>query len=250
MRRYIITTRIAVVAGLVSAAALALAAVPGDATLLCPPGITTGPYCTNLPPTATTGHATAITTSSATLNGVSGPGVAGGDLTLYFFQYGKTTKYGAQTPTGIACPAGVTNPNQCPSAVSVSAALTGLKPGQTYHFRIVSTNVDGTSHVFYRTSGDDQTFTTLNVIKSVKVKPTTVKGGKPFTVVVTLRLTSHLNIALLLHGKVVKSFNEGIRGGTVHKAITAPKTTGGYIVRVKAIADGSTQTVDRNLKVT
>ena len=80
--------------------------------------------------------------------------------------------------------------------------------------------------------------------------PTTVKGGKPFTVVVTLRLKSHLNIALLLHGKVVKSFNEGIRSGTVHKVITAPKKKGAYTVRVRASASGGTQTVNRNLKVT
>jgi hypothetical protein len=44
--------------------------------------------------------------------------------------------------------------------VEVSAALTGLAPNTTYHFRISATNGSGTS------DGSDDTFTTLPTIKN------------------------------------------------------------------------------------
>jgi len=222
-----------VLAGLVSAAALALAAVPGEAAV---------------PPTATTGGATAITATSATLNGLAGPGVAAGPVTTYFFQYGKTTGYGAQTRPGIVtgCPSGTTNPAYCTPAVAVKATIRGLKSGQTYHFRIVSSNADGIS------TGDDETFTTLSVvlIKSVRLTPATVGAGHTFIVSVSLSTRSHVNISLLSHGTVLKSFNEGVRTGTVRQSIKAPAKKGGYTVRVKASANGANQTVNRILTVT
>jgi hypothetical protein len=93
---------------------------------------------------------------------MAGPGVKDGDVTQYFFPYGTSTMYAAQTPTGTvgACPPGTTNPQYCsvPKKQNVSASITGLAPAQTYHFRIVATNPDGT------TFGADQMFTTASVV--------------------------------------------------------------------------------------
>jgi hypothetical protein len=149
----------AIVAGLGSMAALALWAVPTEATLVCPPGVTNPAYCTNVPPIAVTKQATHVGQTNATLNGFSGPGVRNGDVTTWHFQYGTTRMYGTQTPTGTVgfCPPGTTNPLYCtvPRKQKVSITIGGLMPGTTYHYQIVSTNPDG------MTFGAHRTFTTL-----------------------------------------------------------------------------------------
>jgi formylglycine-generating enzyme required for sulfatase activity/GH43 family beta-xylosidase len=94
-------------------------------------------------PTVTTGSASAVATSSATLNGIVNPN---GSNTTYYFQYGTTTGYGSSTTS--------TSAGSGSSSVSVSASLTGLTNGTTYHYRLVATNSAGTSY------GSDKTFTT------------------------------------------------------------------------------------------
>ena len=66
--------------------------------------------------------------------------------THYYFQYGPTTSYGSVSPTE---PAG-----SGVEPVSVNAKITGLKPGTTYHYRLVAYNADGYAY------GADSTFTT------------------------------------------------------------------------------------------
>ena len=99
---------------------------------------------TSTAPDATTGDATEVTQVSAKVNGTVNPK---GRATAYTFQYGPTTSYGAQT-TPANAGAGTT-------ATPVSATLTGLAPGTTYHYRLVATNSDGQTTV-----GADRTFTT------------------------------------------------------------------------------------------
>jgi hypothetical protein len=94
------------------------------------------------PPTAATGAATGVGETSATLNGTLG---AGGSSTAYF-QYGTTTAYGASTATQSVGASGSPSP--------LAAALGGLTPGTTYHFRLVAENSGGVAY------GGDQTFTT------------------------------------------------------------------------------------------
>jgi hypothetical protein len=97
-------------------------------------------------PTASTGHATDVTTTSATLNGTVNPN---NGETVYHFEYGTSTAYGTSVPSPDA-PVGDDTANH-----AVSQKLSGLKPGTTYHFRVVASNIDGTSN------GPDETFTTL-----------------------------------------------------------------------------------------
>ncbi|MBL9144408.1 MAG: choice-of-anchor D domain-containing protein [Verrucomicrobiaceae bacterium] len=87
-----------------------------------------------------------VSSTDATLNGTVN--AVGGSATVTF-EYGLTTGYGS---TVTATPSPVTGS----SATSVSAALTGLAPGTTYHYRLTATSAGGT------TTGADQTFTTLD----------------------------------------------------------------------------------------
>lgn len=95
------------------------------------------------PPQAVTGGAIAVTGRSATLLGsVHAQGVPA----MYYFQYGQTTAYGLQTQPAEA--------GSAPSPVEVSAPVTDLTPGRTYHYRLVASNALGTGY------GEDRVFTT------------------------------------------------------------------------------------------
>jgi hypothetical protein len=88
--------------------------------------------------------ASGVTTAEATLGASINPG---GGATVYFFEYGSDSSYGSSTLSGD--PLGGDHEDH-----SVSAPLSGLQPGATYHFRVVASNFGGTSH------GPDQVFTT------------------------------------------------------------------------------------------
>jgi CSLREA domain-containing protein len=96
------------------------------------------------PPRVTTGDASAISTTAATLSGTVNPSLRAAS---YHFEFGTTASYGSSTPDAAA---GAAN-----SARPVSANLSGLAPGTTYHYRLVASNADGTA------TGSDMTFTTV-----------------------------------------------------------------------------------------
>ncbi|HEY7630807.1 MAG TPA: choice-of-anchor Q domain-containing protein, partial [Thermoleophilaceae bacterium] len=77
------------------------------------------------PPSPTTGTASAIKSKGATLGGSLIPSLRAAS---FHFEYGKTTTYGSQTPAQTA--------GGSLSAVGVTAPISGLKPGTTYHFRL------------------------------------------------------------------------------------------------------------------
>ncbi|HTA15465.1 MAG TPA: hypothetical protein VK781_11475 [Solirubrobacteraceae bacterium] len=99
------------------------------------------------PPAVTTGGAPEVSQSSAEVTGSVDPE---GIEAHYYYEYGPTTEYGQRTPALPGVDAGTGS-----SPVNAAATLVPLTPGVTYHYRLVATNADGTSH------GDDQTFTTL-----------------------------------------------------------------------------------------
>jgi len=98
-----------------------------------------------LPPVVAAADPTAVTTTSATLNGTVD---AGGVETLARFEYGPTTAYGAQTEAQFVADA---------VAEPVIAALTNLQPSTTYHFRLVAAGGGGSAQ------SADRTFTTAAV---------------------------------------------------------------------------------------
>jgi len=95
-------------------------------------------------PTATTGAATSITSTGATLNGTLN---ANYGIATVSFDYGLTTDSGK---IAIADQSPVRGGTES----AVSATVSGLTCGTTYHFWVVGTNIAGTAF------GLDQTFTT------------------------------------------------------------------------------------------
>lgn len=94
-------------------------------------------------PAATTDAATEVGGHSARLNATVNPQ---GLSTTYQFEYGTTTSYGSKAPASAkAIGSGA-------KAVSVSKAIAGLSTETTYHYRVVATNLTGT------TKGADKTF--------------------------------------------------------------------------------------------
>jgi hypothetical protein len=85
-------------------------------------------------PVVSTGNATSITPTSATLNGTVNPE---GQSTAYYFEYGTTTSYGSQTPAASA--------GSGTADVKVMPSVGSLTPNTTYHYRLVATNASGTT---------------------------------------------------------------------------------------------------------
>ncbi len=117
-------------------------------------------------PTATTGPATAVGSTTATVTGSVSPG---GQATTWSVEYGTSTSYGSTTTAKSA--------GSGSSTVSVSAALAGLRAGTTYHYRVVASNGAGTSH------GTDAVFTTTvppdvttGVASSITASTATLNG--------------------------------------------------------------------------
>ena len=134
-------------------------------------------------PTVATGTATTITQTSAKLRGTVNPQ---GSVTTYYFQYGKSTSYGAQT--------GPTTAGAGTKGVAVNADVVGLTPNTTYHFRVVATNIAGA------TVGADKTFTTPKqpLGFAVTATPNPVALGGTTTVSGTLTGTGNVGKAVQL----------------------------------------------------
>jgi Tol biopolymer transport system component len=97
-------------------------------------------YLATIAPTAATGGASDIGQTGATVSGTSSAIPAA----KYHFEYGtQAGVYGSSTPEA-----------DVPAGGSVSAALSGLAPGTTHHYRLVVVSAGGTTH------GLDRSFTT------------------------------------------------------------------------------------------
>jgi hypothetical protein len=128
-----------------------------------------GVFTTPTAPVAVTGSATGVTVSSATLNGTVDPN---GRPTTGYFEYGTSTSYGSRTPAKSAG-SGMT-------ATALWAAISSLRPGRLYHYRLVATSDAGTSR------GADRTFSTAG-------PPTVVTGPASSLTHRSARLNGSLN---------------------------------------------------------
>ncbi len=97
-------------------------------------------------PIASTGTATAIGDTDATLNGTVNPG---GTATAYRFEYGTSMSLGSSVPVPDAAAGADSSDHQ------ESQTLSGLMPGTPYYYRIVAIgeagDVDGTTGMFTTT---------------------------------------------------------------------------------------------------
>ena len=181
-------------------------------------------------PLVTTGGAAPVAALSATLAGTANPR---GTTATAWFEYGLTTSYGSKST--------VQNLGSGNAGVPVSKALTGLSFGKIYHYRLVSTNADGTSR------GDDATCTTLTVLPPIIAavgQPTsamvTITGAASFTVTATegspVPTDSILTYQWYKNGAPVA-------GATAHTCTISPASlsqAGTYTCGVKNAAGGTT----------
>ena len=98
------------------------------------------------PPTAATGTPTALSETATNVSGTVNPDDA--TLTSCAFEYGPSEAYGQSAPCATPLPAGG-------AAQAVTATMSPLAPGTTYHYRLVASSASGTS------VGADTTFKTL-----------------------------------------------------------------------------------------
>jgi hypothetical protein len=116
-------------------------------------------YIHRIVPDVTTGGATDVGHTTATLTGQAAPDPAGGgDVTECHFEVGTDTSYGTNVPCEQATP--------YPGSTAVTADLTGLTMETTYHYRLVAGNsIDANQ-------GEDRTFTPHAVIGLTTEPPT------------------------------------------------------------------------------
>lgn len=101
-------------------------------------------------PSATTGPVTSVGATTATISGTVNPN---GTSTSARFEYGTSTSYGSRTQAASV--------GSGTSGVGISASLSGLKPGTTYHYRVVATSTAGS------TNGADGILTTAAAPQAV-----------------------------------------------------------------------------------
>jgi hypothetical protein len=124
-----------------------------------------------LGPIVTTGSSSGLSAGSATIEGSVAPNRNA--VSKCSFQYGTSTSYGAEAP----CAQTVVGTESSPT--TVTAALTGLTPETTYHYRAIASNGNGTSY------GVDETFTTLAASSGGGSKATTTPTTTTTTTTVT-----------------------------------------------------------------
>jgi hypothetical protein len=135
------------------------------------------------PPRVYTDAATGVSYGSATLTGAINPR---GSATSYYFQYGPTRAYGAQTAVASAG-AGV-------SVVKVAVPVSGLAPVTLYHFRLIAVNAAGAA------TGADRVFATAKVPLSLAIlgAPNPTLYGSPVAIEGTLSGTGAAGVPVVL----------------------------------------------------
>jgi hypothetical protein len=151
-------------------AGLALLALPPAASALAPPGVSTS-------------AATSVSYGSATLTGLVNPH---GSNTSYYFQYGPTRAYGAQTALADAGAGTATT--------KVAVPVGGLLPLTTYHYRLIAVNSGGAA------TGRDVAFKTAKVPLSLAITagPNPTIFGGTLVIQGTLSGTGNGNVPVSL----------------------------------------------------
>jgi hypothetical protein len=182
--------------------------------------------------TAITGPATAVSSTGATLNGTVNPN---SNATTYHFDFGPTGAYGTRVP---ASDAGV---GSDAADHVVSAAIGGLAPNTTYHYRVVATDAAG-----FATTGPDVGFTTL----AAPLSPPPPPPPKPNTILSKAKIDAAKGTATFKFK--AKGQSTGFQCALVKKHKKAkfkkchsPKTfkklkPGKYTFKVRAVGPGGT----------
>jgi phosphodiesterase/alkaline phosphatase D-like protein len=132
-----------------------------------------GSFLTQDAPTPVTGAASAVTTNNATLAGTVNPN--GATVSSTVFRYGTSCSAPSWT-TGCSSATASPSPGSGRTAVSVSATLSGLQAGTTFHYTLCATNTYGTN-----CDASDHTFKT-NTPPTAALVPDKTGGPTPLTV--------------------------------------------------------------------
>jgi RHS repeat-associated protein len=196
-------------------------------------------------PAVTTEAASGLSAEAATLNGKVNPN---GIATTYQFEYGTTTSYGTKVPASPGSAGSGT------AAKAVSQAVSGLKAGTTYHFRLIATNEAGIR------TGEDKTFTTP-VLPTATTEAATGVNEKEATLKASVNPNGSSTTYQFEYGTTTsygtkvpfspESVGAGKTAVAVSKAITglAEGTTYHYRV-VASSAAGTVKGSDQTLKTT
>ena len=219
-------------AAVTSSAEVASAA---NATLGASTG-STGATSTPVPgPTVATGSASAVSTSTAALNGTVNPG---GLDTTYYFEYGTS-------PTNLSSTTASADAGSGSGPVPVSVPVSGLAPGQSYYFALVATNSAGTNDgslaLFAATAATP--VATTGQASSIGSTTATLGGTVNPGALVTTDYFEYGTSATNLSSRTA-TFNDGSGSGSVSRTSTLhglkPNTT--YEFRLVATNSSGTST--------
>jgi len=99
-------------------------------------------FSTHYPPTATTGAATGVSSTSAVLHGIANPN---GNKTYAYFEYTVQCFMNCPPPHAAGQDVGSVN-----NPVAISSKVTGLTPGKKYNYRLRAKNQGGESSGEYK----------------------------------------------------------------------------------------------------
>ena len=180
---------------------------------------------TSPPPTVVTTAATAITGTTATLNGTVNANSASSTVS---FDYGLTVAYGTNVP---GVPVTITGS----TAQASLANITGLAPNTLYHFRINGTNVGGT------TNGGDLTFTTAAIASTVTTTAATAITTTGATVNGIVNANNSLTTVYFDYGLTV-AYGTTVNG-------VPPTVSGAANTNVSAVLTGLTTATTYHYRV-
>jgi phosphodiesterase/alkaline phosphatase D-like protein len=179
------------------------------------------------PPTAVTDPASAVGSTTATLNGTVN---ANNTTTTVTFEYGLDTNYGTTVPADQSPVTGAT-----PTAVS--SGLTGLTANMTYHYRVVAQNTGNTVY------GADMTFTTGPLPPTASTAAATAVTTTGATLNGTVNANNDSTVVTFEYGTTIaygttvtadQSPVTGASATAVSRAITGLTTNTTYHYRVAA----------------
>ena len=137
-------------------------------------------------PTVSTVTATGVSNSAATLTATVNPN---GQATTYAFEYGTSTHYSQQTAVQSA--GAGTKP------VNATTQVTDLRPGTTYHVRMLASSSAGT------TAGNDATFKTTGIAQPSSGSAQVTSGAATAIAVDGAKLTGTINPVGVPSGETV-----------------------------------------------
>ena len=170
----------------------------------------------NSVPTVTTGVASAITTTSATLAGTI-PANGCSAVTAYGVEYSTTAGFPNGTGTAV--------PSTNLSGINFSSNAAGFTPGTVYYYHAYATNAGGTGY------GNEQTFTTLSLTPSLNATALAAFGN------VCINTTAGPN-SFTINGSALNNTNISVGPLT---AFTFSTTSGGtYTASLSLTQPGGT----------